>query len=71
VVPALARAAAAGAVYCSLEHTPYARRREAAVARALRAGVRLGADYPRPIVDHATARERALARFQEASARRS
>jgi deoxyribodipyrimidine photo-lyase len=33
------------------------------------AGVRLGADYPHPIVDHATARNRALARFQEASAR--
>jgi deoxyribodipyrimidine photo-lyase len=31
------------------------------------AGVRLGADYPLPIVDHATARRRALARFQEAS----
>jgi deoxyribodipyrimidine photo-lyase len=35
------------------------------------AGVRLGADYPHPIVDHATARRRALDRFQEASARRS
>ena len=35
------------------------------------AGIRLGADYPHPIVDHATARNRALARFQEASARRS
>ena len=31
------------------------------------AGVRLGADYPHPMVDHATARDRALARFQEAS----
>jgi deoxyribodipyrimidine photo-lyase len=35
------------------------------------AGVRLGTDYPHPIVDHTTARNRALARFQEASARRS
>ena len=37
VVPALARAAAADAVWCSLEHTPYARRRDTAVERALRA----------------------------------
>jgi deoxyribodipyrimidine photo-lyase len=37
VVPALARRFAAGAVYCSLEHTPYARRRDTAVERALRA----------------------------------
>ena len=35
------------------------------------AGVRLGADYPHPIIDHMTARNRALARFQEASARRA
>ena len=35
------------------------------------AGVRLGADYPHPMVDHLTARDRALARFQEASPRRS
>jgi deoxyribodipyrimidine photo-lyase len=34
------------------------------------AGVRLGADYPHPVVDHATARDRALARFQEATGRR-
>jgi deoxyribodipyrimidine photo-lyase len=34
------------------------------------AGLRLGADYPRPIVDHTTARDRALTRFQEASPRR-
>jgi deoxyribodipyrimidine photo-lyase len=33
------------------------------------AGVRLGADYPRPIVDHATARTRALARFEAARSR--
>ena len=33
------------------------------------AGVRLGTDYPHPVVDHATARERALTRFQEASPR--
>jgi deoxyribodipyrimidine photo-lyase len=37
VIPAMAREAAADAVYCSLEHTPYARRRDAAVERALRA----------------------------------
>jgi deoxyribodipyrimidine photo-lyase len=37
VIPALAREAAAGAVWCSREHTPYARRRDAAVERALRA----------------------------------
>ncbi|HWD44752.1 MAG TPA: deoxyribodipyrimidine photo-lyase [Actinomycetota bacterium] len=35
------------------------------------AGVRLGTDYPYPIVDHISARNRALSRFQEASARRS
>jgi deoxyribodipyrimidine photo-lyase len=34
------------------------------------AGIRLGADYPHPIVDHTTARNRALSRFQEAAARR-
>ena len=34
-------------------------------------GVRLGSDYPQPIVDHMTARDRALARYQEASSRRS
>jgi deoxyribodipyrimidine photo-lyase len=34
-------------------------------------GVRLGSDYPHPIVDHMTARDRALARYQEASPRRS
>ena len=32
-------------------------------------GVRLGPDYPRPIVDHMAARDRALARYQEASRR--
>jgi deoxyribodipyrimidine photo-lyase len=31
------------------------------------AGVRLGADYPHPMVDHLTARNRALARFREIS----
>jgi deoxyribodipyrimidine photo-lyase len=35
------------------------------------AGVRLGADYPHPIIDHATARERALARYREVSPRGS
>jgi deoxyribodipyrimidine photo-lyase len=34
-------------------------------------GVRLGSDYPHPIVDHMAARNRALARHQEASPRRS
>jgi deoxyribodipyrimidine photo-lyase len=42
----------------------------AATADLEAAGVHLGTDYPHPIVDHATARNRALARFQEASARR-
>jgi len=37
VIPSLAREAAAGAVWCSREHTPYARRRDTAVERALRA----------------------------------
>ena len=36
-----------------------------------KAGVRLGPDYPHPIVDHITARDRALARFQESTSRRS
>jgi deoxyribodipyrimidine photo-lyase len=35
------------------------------------AGVRLGTDYPHPIVDHRRARDRALSRFQEARAHRS
>ena len=35
------------------------------------AGVRLGTDYPHPIVDHRRARDRALSRFQEATAHRS
>jgi deoxyribodipyrimidine photo-lyase len=34
------------------------------------AGVRLGTDYPHPIVDHRRARDRALSRFQEATGRR-
>jgi len=37
VIPALARQTAADAVWCSREHTPYARRRDTAVERALRA----------------------------------
>jgi len=36
-----------------------------------KAGVRLGTDYPHPIVDHIAARNRARARFQEPTARRS
>jgi deoxyribodipyrimidine photo-lyase len=34
------------------------------------AGIRLGTDYPHPIVDHRHARDRALSRFQEATASR-
>jgi deoxyribodipyrimidine photo-lyase len=37
VIPALARELAATTVWCSREHTPYARRRDTAVERALRA----------------------------------
>ena len=36
VIPALAREVAADAVWCAQEYTPYARRRDSAVARALR-----------------------------------
>jgi deoxyribodipyrimidine photo-lyase len=43
----------------------------AAPAGLEKAGVRLGADYPHPIVDHIAARNRALARFQESASRRS
>jgi deoxyribodipyrimidine photo-lyase len=43
---------------------------QAAAADLESAGVRLGTDYPRPIVDHRQARDRALARFQEAWGRR-
>ena len=35
------------------------------------AGVHLGTDYPHLIIDHTTARNRALARYQAASSRRS
>ncbi len=34
-----------------------------AVQRARASGLRLGTDYPHPIVDHARARERTLERF--------
>jgi deoxyribodipyrimidine photo-lyase len=44
---------------------------KAAPADLEAAGVGLGADYPHPIVDHLSARERALTRFQETSSRRS
>jgi len=43
---------------------------QAATSDLEAAGIRLGSDYPRPIVDHRRARDRALARFQEASGRR-
>jgi len=36
-----------------------------------KAGVRLGTNYPHPIVDHITGRNRALARFQESTSRHS
>jgi deoxyribodipyrimidine photo-lyase len=42
---------------------------KAAAADLEAAGVRLGVDYPHPIVDHMTARNRALARYQEATGR--
>jgi deoxyribodipyrimidine photo-lyase len=44
---------------------------QAAAPDLAAAGVRLGTDYPHPIVDHRRARDRALARFQEATAHRS
>jgi deoxyribodipyrimidine photo-lyase len=43
---------------------------QAATPELEAAGVRLGTDYPSPVVDHRRARDRALSRFQEASARR-
>jgi deoxyribodipyrimidine photo-lyase len=46
VIPSLARETAAGAVWCSREHTPYARRRDTAVEQALRADGR--ALHPTP-----------------------
>jgi deoxyribodipyrimidine photo-lyase len=46
-------------------HAPW----EMSEAEAEMAGVRLGETYPRPIVDLATARERALAAFKAATAR--
>ncbi len=52
VIPFLARQAAADAVWCSREHTPYARRRDAAVERALRADGR--ALHPCPASTSAT-----------------
>jgi deoxyribodipyrimidine photo-lyase len=42
-------------------HAPW----EAAPAALAQAGVRLGQDYPNPIVDHATARAGALAAYQQ------
>jgi deoxyribodipyrimidine photo-lyase len=44
---------------------------QAAAPNLETAGVRLGTDYPRPVVDHKAARDRALSRFQEATARHS
>jgi deoxyribodipyrimidine photo-lyase len=46
-------------------HAPW----EAPAAELRRAGVRLGQHYPRPIVDHAEARDRALAAYARAKAR--
>ena len=43
-------------------HAPW----QAATAELAAAGVRLGADYPTPIVDHDEARKRALAAYREA-----
>jgi deoxyribodipyrimidine photo-lyase len=37
-------------------------------AQQAQCGVRIGADYPAPIVDHAIAREQTLARFGRVSA---
>lgn len=43
-------------------HAPW----EASPIELAEGGVRLGVDYPKPIVDHAGARERSLARFEKA-----
>ncbi|HEY7607562.1 MAG TPA: deoxyribodipyrimidine photo-lyase, partial [Actinomycetes bacterium] len=43
---------------------------EAATTDLEAAGIRLGTDYPLPVVDHRHARDRALSRFQEATGRR-
>ena len=48
-------------------HRPW----EAPEAELARAGVTLGETYPRPIVDHATARREALAAWQTLRNRRS
>ena len=48
-------------------HRPW----EAPEAELARAGVMLGKTYPRPIVDHATARQEALAAWQTLRNRRS
>lgn len=54
-VPELARMPKA------LIHAPWT----ATTAQLDAAGVRLGRDYPRPLVDHAEARQRALAAYAE------
>ena len=41
----------------------YPEGREADAATLRQAGIELGRDYPRPIVDHGKARDRALAAF--------
>lgn len=46
-------------------HAPW----EAPAAELRPAGIRLGRDYPRPVVDHAEARERALAAYTRIRAR--
>jgi len=47
----------------SVIHQPW----KASAVELRQAGVALGADYPEPIIDHATARERALAAFRSIS----
>ena len=48
-----------------LVHQPW----QATPAELAAAGVRLGADYPKPLVEHAAARARAMAAFSGLAAR--